>query len=127
MAPIASTQVAKAREPSDDTQQWYIVGALVLVVVWAYWNVIQDVLMDAWRSPQYSHGFLVPVFTAALIAMRREPFDSVPLSQRLCGIGIIVGSLSIRLFAAYINTVALGVITLVPVLLGVFIVVGGWP
>src|SRR5262245_52864173 len=120
MPSIASTHAAKSREASDQQTPWYVIGGLVLVVVWSYWNVIQDVLMDAWRNPQYSHGFLVPVFTAALLAMRREPIVPVPLSQRLWGVAIIVAGLAVRLFAAYINTITLGMLTIVPVLIGVF-------
>ncbi len=40
-------------------------------LVWAFWPTLTD-LFNVWSSdPQYSHGFLVPVFAAFLLWMRR--------------------------------------------------------
>ena len=44
----------------------------LLVLVWAFWPTLTE-LFHVWKSdPQYSHGFLVPVFAAFLLWMRRD-------------------------------------------------------
>ena len=60
----------------EDKQQkmaWAAIGVLVTAMLYAYWNMFQRI-SEAWDSPQYSHGWLIPVFAAVLIYLRREPF-----------------------------------------------------
>jgi exosortase len=105
---------------------WYIIGGLSAVMLIAYWNTIQT-LMNAWTSAQYSHGFLVPLFAAVLIAMRREPFQEVSASARWGGLAIIGLSLLLRLFAAYYHIVTFDLISIIPLMVGIFVIAGGWP
>jgi len=120
------TQTARATEAADQTTPWYIIGGLSVVMLVAYWNTIQT-LLNAWTSAQYSHGFLVPLFAAVLIAMRREPFQPVTESARWGGVAIIAGSLLLRLFAAYFHIVTFDLISIIPLMVGIFVLAGGWP
>ena len=63
-------------------------AACAQIIVWSYWNTIEG-LMGEWVRPQYSHGWLVPVFTAVLLAMRHEPFQKVANSVRWWGLAIM--------------------------------------
>ena len=126
---MAKTQAVRVAEPVDQTMPWYIIGGLSAVVIAAYWNTIagpSDSLVNAWMSPQYSHGFLVPLFVAVLIAMLREPFQTVAPIERWCGVGIIAAGLALRLVATYFHFVTVDMVSIIPVLVGVFIVAGGW-
>ncbi|HEY2827121.1 MAG TPA: exosortase/archaeosortase family protein [Pirellulales bacterium] len=123
---MAATQTVQSPTQTDQATPWYIIGGLCLVIIWAYWNTI-EVLTGAWVSAQYSHGFLIPIFTAALIAMRREPFEPVPTSARWWGVGIMVVGLALRLFASYHHLGTPDMLSIIPVLMGVFVVAGGWP
>jgi len=120
------TQTARATAAADQVTPWYIIGGLSAVMLWAYWNTIEN-LLNAWTSAQYSHGFLVPLFAAVLIAMRREPFRTVSDSARWSGVGIIAASLALRLFAARYHIVLFDVISIIPLFIGIFVVAGGWP
>jgi len=46
-------------------------GVLILVVVWSYWNSLSEAAVY-WEGAQYSHGYLVPVFTVMLLWLRRK-------------------------------------------------------
>jgi exosortase len=123
---MPSNQTARVSAAADQVTPWYIIGGLCAVMLWAYWNTIEG-LLGAWTSAQYSHGFLVPLFAAVLIAMRREPFQPVPNSARWAGIGIIAAALALRMFAAQYHIVTFDIVSIIPLLAGIFVVAGGWP
>lgn len=122
---MASIQAPRTEAKTDQLLPWCIIAGFLLVMTWSYWNTIQ-ILMSTWTSPQYSHGFLVPIFTAVLLSMRRHPFGPVSASERWAGVGIIAVGLAIRIVAAYLRIVTIDILSIIPVVLGIFVVVGGW-
>ncbi|HTQ40898.1 MAG TPA: exosortase/archaeosortase family protein [Pirellulales bacterium] len=123
---MAANTSASANTQTDQQTPWFIIGGLGIVILWAYWNTIEG-LLNAWTSAQYSHGFLIPIFAAVLIAMRREPFEPVPSSVRWWGVAIMAGGLLFRLFSSYHNLISFDMVSIIPVLAGVFVIAGGWP
>ncbi len=112
----------------DDPDQLFPLLALIgftLILMVAYWNSL-EVTRRSWFGAQYSHGYLVPGFTLALLWMRRQPFQPVPMVQRWCGVLVLTVGLGGRLLAAHLYTVTLDTPTLVICLLGVCIIVGGF-
>ncbi|MDB5311186.1 MAG: eight transrane protein EpsH, putative exosortase [Gemmataceae bacterium] len=103
------------------------VAALVAVVfVWACWTTLQN-LAEVWATnPQYSHGFLVPVFSAFLLWHRRALFAPAPGGG--WGWWLVVGAgCGLKLVGAYYILVwpeQVSVVVLVAGLVGVF---GGRP
>jgi exosortase len=122
---MATTHSVASQPQTDQRTPWYIIGGLSLVVVWAYWNTI-EMLFGAWMSAQYSHGFLIPIFAAVLIAMRREPFEPVANSVRWWGVAIMVAGMGVRLIASYHHMNTPDMLSNIPVMMGVFVVAGGW-
>lgn len=71
------------------------VAVAFAVVSWAYWTTLADVV-ERWRTdPQYSHGFLVPLFSAYLLWSRREAVGE--LTTRWWGVGIIALGAGLRI------------------------------
>lgn len=63
---------------------------LAVCGVWAYWSVLVK-LWTIWSNePDYSHGFLVPLFTAALIYMNRDRAPRFRPAPSWLGIGLLV-------------------------------------
>ena len=56
---------------------WSLVAPLAVLlgaVLWSLWPVIAG-MADRWSGdPRYAHGYLVPMFSLALLWMRREQF-----------------------------------------------------
>jgi hypothetical protein len=124
-----SATKSKSDDASLDRQQietWAILGALLLALVWAYWNTLSDAARS-WDNPKYSHGYLVPLFTAALIWMRREPFGKVASSARWAGVGMIAAGLAMRLIATRLSSTVPEMYSIIPCVMGIFVLVGGWP
>lgn len=62
-----------------------LVGAIVLA---AYWATLQDMARQWWEDPDYTHGFLVPIFSAFLIWQGRHRLRQ--LTPRGTGFGLAV-------------------------------------
>ncbi len=60
-------------------------GALLVVLLWAYWNSLLSVA-SFWDNPKYSHGYLVPLFALILLWLRRDP-AAPPVDRKLAYIG----------------------------------------
>lgn len=81
----------------------------------------------AWANPQYAHGWIVPLFSAALLFWWRQPIAApVAVSARLAGLLLLAAALGLRLFAASYRIVTIDMYTFVPAICGVFILLGGW-
>lgn len=123
----AATASAQPSEfDSYQIQMWTIFGGLILALVWCYWNTLVSVAR-AWDNPKYSHGYLVPLFTAALVWMRREPFGKVTDAARWSGVGLMALGLIIRLVATRLSSTVPEMYSIMPCIMGAFLIVGGWP
>jgi len=103
---------------------WTALVLSMAILVVAYWNAL-SATAAAWDSPQYSHGYLVPLFAAVLLWLRREPFDEVPLSHRWWGVGLLSAGILMRLWGTHSVLFTIDKVSFIPCLLGVFVMVGG--
>jgi exosortase len=126
----ATADQSSASSASDlDREQlhaWITIGALVAVLIWGYWTTLVEVAR-AWDNPKYSHGYLVPAFTAALIWMRREPFRAATIGARWAGVALLGVGLSAWLLFTYSANITPKMYSMVPCVMGIFLLVGGWP
>jgi exosortase len=68
-----------------------ILGALFLVVLGVlYSTVLRDLVAQWWEDDNYSHGFLVPFFTAYLIWQRRADLRALPIRSSALGWPVLV-------------------------------------
>lgn len=118
---IPATHNAPPRRLAAD---WGVVAGLVGLLVYGYWPGLV-VAAGTWNSPQYSHGWLVPLFAVAVLAWRRDDLPLVSTHERLAGLLIIAISLAVRLVATWYRIVTVDMYTLVPALMGVVVVAGG--
>ena len=101
-----------------------ILGVMSAVLCWSYWNTILSIA-QAWQRPQYSHGYIVPMFAAFLLWLRYEPIKDAPPPERWLGVAILAVGLLLRLITAFFSTVIPEMATLPICLVGVFTMVGG--
>jgi exosortase len=102
-------------------------AAIAVVLGWAYLPMLR-VFADKWlNDPQYSHGPLVPFFSAFLIwrAWKSEPRALKPLP--ILGCGLLVVILGLRVVAGAMLFHQLDAISLLLALVSVSLAVGGVP
>ena len=85
-------------------------------------------MAERWATePQYSHGFLVPLFALAVLLVRR-PQELPPWSAgggSWWGAPVMVGAMVLRLLGAEIDNQSLDSISLLGMLAGAVLLVGG--
>jgi exosortase len=113
-------------------------------LVWAFWPTLVE-LFHVWGSdPQYSHGFLVPVFAAFLLWARRDMLkekatgqasqpdkNSAPPAEEgwrptWWGLPLVALGVVMHLNEAYYYSVWLDAAALVPCAAGLWLTAGGW-
>ena len=105
-------------------QSWTLAISLSLILVVAYFNTLSRI-SQAWTTPQYSHGYLVPLFAAVLLWLRREPFVRVPAIHRWWGAALLAVGVVLRAVGTRYVLFTFDNIAIIPCLMGIFIMVGG--
>jgi exosortase len=100
---------------------------LGLCLLWAYWPTLAE-LSDRWSNdPQYSHGYLVPLFSLYLIWRQRRQLAELPGQPNWWGVAFIALGMAVRLAGAYIFLPWLDAVSLLPTVTGLCLLAGGWP
>src|SRR4051812_22408341 len=74
-------------------------GLLLVVLLWSFWTTLAA-MADRWaRDPQYSHGFLVPLFALVVLWFRRDWLKKATWDPSLLGLPILLAGVVIRLLA----------------------------
>ncbi len=111
----------------DQVVPWSILVALVGLLILVYGNSLDNRgAMQFWDNPKYSHGWLVPVFTAILLWLRYEPFGPVTIGARWAGVALLAAGVGLRCLTTYYPSHVLEMDSFVPAVMGVFLLVGGW-
>ncbi len=124
-----STHSQRQYDTLPEQQQtlcWAFLGVLLSIMIVVYWDMFTRI-SDSWYRAQYSHGFLIPVFAAALLALRRQPFRDVPMWQRWLGVGLIAIGTLMRVVGGITVVFVADNFSFIPCVLGIFLIVGGLP
>jgi exosortase len=68
------------------TIAWLLAAALGGFTLWAFWPPLNEMAARWSSDPQYSHGYLVPIFSAFLLWWRRDRLASVGWSPSWWGL-----------------------------------------
>lgn len=102
-----------------------LLAAMTVLLVYSYGNTLMGTARK-WESPQYSHGYLIPIFAVVLLWLRYQPFQPVTASARWAGVGLLGLGLLARLATTAFALVIPEMLTFLPSLFGIFLLVGGW-
>ncbi len=107
---------------------WAIGGvvAIFAVLCFVYWPSMR-MLTRKWEEPDYSHGYLVPVFAGVLLWVRREMYPREQLRGSWWGGALIALSGLMYLGAGILGFNLIIAFALIPCLAGIVLMLGGWP
>lgn len=139
-----STLVSSSRPTSERVRefvhsaagQWTLrLFPLGLVFLWSYWPTLVTMAERWWRDPQYSHGFLVPIFALTVLWFRKGVLEKeawqpqwfgIEHSASLWGLGFVASGAALKLVAASLDFEPVDAFSLLPMLVGFVLVLGGW-
>jgi exosortase len=98
---------------------------LAVALVWSYWTVLTEMANKWEHDPQYSHGWLVPVFALALLWLRREMLDPRELRPTWWGLLPLAAGVAVRLSAAHFYIGWLDPLSMIPCIAGIVLLLGG--
>ncbi len=113
-----------SRATAVGNRTWPLYFGLFLVVLWAYWPALATMARKWARDPQYSHGYLVPLFALALLWSRRHQLAAAPRPSAW-GAALLATAAALRAAAAYLYFDWLDGVSLLPCLAGVCLLAGG--
>jgi exosortase len=101
VAKEANLTLPHASESSASRIHWlpYAIIAALLCVL--YYRVGIKLVYDWYSIPDYSHGFLVPLFAAFLIWDKRKELSATPIKPTWSGIALIVFAIIILILGVY--------------------------
>src|SRR5580658_8634818 len=102
-------------------------SALICVLMAAvYYHVLAKLVIDWYEIPDFSHGFLVPIFAAYLVWVKRKALLDTKITPTWIGIVVIALGLLVLLLGVYGAELFLTRVSLVILLAGLALAFGGW-
>jgi exosortase len=91
---------------ADDTSvssrlAWLPYAAIAILLAILYYRVAVKLVYDWYTIPDYSHGFLVPLFAAFLVWDKRKVLSATPIKQTWAGIALVVFSIAVLILGVY--------------------------
>ena len=100
-----------------------LIGALVVAV---YLRVLAKLVTDWWQIPDFSHGFLVPIFAAYMVCAERKTLLKTKVAPTWTGVAVVALGLVVLLLGVYGAELFLSRVSLVILLAGFVLSFGGW-
>ena len=101
-------------------------AALLLVLVGTHWATLRQ-MVDRWtHDPQYSHGFIVPLFALVVLWSRRDLLQHVTWKPAWSGVSLLMVGVVMRFIAVQSDIEPLDALSLLPTSFGLVLLVGGW-
>src|SRR6476620_10429500 len=107
------------------TPKLQLILSTIALVIWTYWTTLAEVVERWANDPQYSHGFLVPLFSVYLLWMRRDQLQGVGFQARWWGLGIVAAAVVLRLASHFFYQPWLDTGSMLICLAGIAAAVGG--
>jgi len=106
---------------------WVIPIGLGCAIIWAYWLPLGQMVHRWSEDSQYTHGYLVPLFSLFLLWFRREQLRDVRLKPNWWGVAILAAGIALGAAGIYFFLTWFVAISLLVCLAGLAVVTGGWP
>ena len=98
---------------------------ICLLVVAIYFRVLINLVADWWQIPDFSHGFLVPLFAAYLVWEKRKTLRAIRIEPYWGGIAVMALGLVTLLLGIYGSELFLSRVSLIILMAGLVLCFAG--
>lgn len=126
---IATTEVveaSRAEGSSGSSRSWLPYAIIGLLLAILYRRVAMKLFYDWYAIPDYSHGFLVPLFSIFLIWEKRKNLINIPVKPTWAGVPLILFSIAVLIVGVYGVELFTARISFVMLLCGIIWTLLGW-
>jgi exosortase len=125
--PSIETCALPVARPDSAVREAVVVSALLTAVLGLTHGPTLVRLIERWsHDPQYSHGFIVPLFALTVLWSRRAMLKRVAWRPAWIGLGVLAVGVVARIVAAQSDIEPLDALALLPTAFGLVLLVGGW-
>lgn len=113
----------------EKRRPWHTLSPVVVlpILLWAYWPALTGLVQRWLHDARYSHGFLVPLLAALVWWVHRRNYPLSESEPNWWGMPVLLGGAGLRLVGAYYYLDFFDGLSLLPILLGLVLLIGGWP
>jgi exosortase len=106
-----------------------IISFLVLTacLAWALWPVLVSMTVRWNSDPRYAHGYLVPLFAAAVLWLRPSGLDVSKIAGSSWGLALVGLAAALQLLGGFFRVGTIEGVAILPYLAGFALLIGGWP
>jgi len=101
-----------------------VLGGLLLAL---YWNVVNTLVIKWSRQGDWSHGFLIPLFSLYYLYMQRDRFPGGSRRTGYLGLGVLLAGYALYLYGALWQIGYYTSLSLVISIFGTVYLACGWP
>ena len=105
---------------------WIGVAPLLALFLWTYWPILPGLIAQWWNEPNYSHGFLVPFISLAIVWFRRDQLTSMETQAGYTGLLIMTMALMLYVAGSVGADLFLQRFSLIVMLSGTVVFLAGW-
>lgn len=104
---------------------WAVLGLALAIGVFVFWTGI-DNMAGKWQTPEYSHGYLIPLVAAFLVWQQKDELERLPLPGAWAGLVVVLLGLFL-FFAGELSTLYVVVqYAFMVVVVGLALATVGW-
>jgi exosortase len=121
------TTTAQLLPTSMKSRNWIVWSAILVgLVVALYALVLQSLVTQWWSDSDYSHGFLVPIFSGYVLWHQRERWMRSKIKPSNLGLLVMLGAVGLLLVGSLGAELFTSRFSLLILLAGMILFLGGW-
>jgi len=118
---------AQVLETSSRDRAWIVWSAVLVALIGVlYAGVLKILVGQWWNEPDYGHGFLVPLFSGYGVWRQRERLFKIESKPANFGLLVMVGAVLLLLVGSLGAELFTSRISLLVLLAGIILFLGGW-
>jgi exosortase D (VPLPA-CTERM-specific) len=104
---------------------WGLLALAIGVTLFVFWPGV-DNMMAKWETPEYSHGYLIPLVAGFLVWQRKDELERLALPAAWSGLGVVLVGLFLFLAGELATLYVVTQYAFLVVLVGIALATVGW-
>ncbi|HXC95519.1 MAG TPA: exosortase A [Edaphobacter sp.] len=128
VAKEANVGLPRATDSTTSSRfSWLPLATIAILLALLYYRVAFKLIYDWYSIPDYSHGFLVPLFAAFLVWDKRKVLAATSIKPTWAGVPLVVFGIFVLILGVYGVELFTARMSFILVLTGILWTLLGWP